>query len=874
MTLAAGVRLGPYEILSPLGAGGMGEVYRARDSRLGRVVAIKVIPGGVSVDSGRLRRFEKEARSASSLNHPNIVTVYDVGTSDSTSYIAMELVEGVTVRQLLAAGPLPLKKLLGVAAQVAEGLAKAHGAGIVHRDLKPENVMVTKEGLAKILDFGLAKLTRPEYESGEGTQAPTISGATEPGIVVGTVAYMSPEQALGNTLDFRSDQFALGSMLYEMATGRKAFARRSGPETMTAIIREEPEPLSTAAPATPAPLRWIVERCLSKEPQDRYAATHDLARDLAGIRDHLSEASLSTGRAAAQVSHRPGWKRTLLAALAVLAAIVGALILGKSLARPPIPSFERVTYRRGEVMAARFAPDAQNVIYSFSAGGGPEDVYSVRAGAPDFRAHGLRGAQLLSVSSQGDLAVALGWEWGGPQIGSGTLARVSLAGGAPRQLLDDVMDADWAPDGKSLAVLRVNSREPGRRIEFPIGRVLYETKGLPYLGEVRVSPRADAVAFIELDRPNGVFSIHVVDLGGKRRKLSDGWREAHGIAWSANGKEVWFTASRASSARALYAVTLAGRERLVARVPGGMRLQDVSADGRVLLTQESLRGEIAGRLSGDQTDGDLSWLDYSFPADLSPDGKQLLFIEAGEGAGTASSIWLKVAGGSAPVRLGEGGNGSGLSPDGQWIAVHRVRADRPDELVLVPTGPGEERRIEIGSLSANWMRFLPGAGRLILEASTSDDKVRSYVVGLSGGAPRPIAPEGFEAHAVSPDGKSLLCSSDEQLGLFPVEGGEPRMFSVPEARLKALHATGVHFGAILGFAGDENTVFVGPSGIPGRYYRLDLRTFQSALWREVTPPDIAGVRAVRPVLITPDGKSYVYQFRRTLSDLYLARGLR
>jgi hypothetical protein len=193
--------------------------------------------------------------------------------------------------------------------------------------------------------------------------------------------------------------------------------------------------------------------------------------------------------------------------------------------------------------------------------------------------------------------------------------------------------------------------------------------------------------------------------------------------------------------------------------------------------------------------------------------------------------------------------------------------------VLVPTGPGEERRIEIGSLSVEWVRFLPGA-RLLFEAGTPDGKSRAYVVGLSDGALRPIAPEGFEVHTVSPDGKSVLCSSDEQLGLFPVEGGEPRMFSVGEARIKALHATGVHFGAILGFADDENTAFVGPSGNPGRYYRLDLRTFEAALWREVTPPDIAGVRAVQPVLITPDGKYYVYTFRRTLSDLYLARGLR
>src|SRR5262245_22377326 len=223
MTLAAGNRLGPYEILSSLGAGGMGEVYAARDTRLGRKVAIKGLPAELASDAGRLRRFEKEARSASSLNHPNIVTVFDVGTADATAYIAMELVEGVTLRQLLVDGAMPLKKFLALSTQVADGLAKAHAAGIVHRDLKPENVMVTKDGFAKILDFGLAKLTQAEVESGEGTRAPTVSGGTEPGIVVGTVAYMSPEQALGKPLDSRSDQFSFGSMLYEIATGKKAF---------------------------------------------------------------------------------------------------------------------------------------------------------------------------------------------------------------------------------------------------------------------------------------------------------------------------------------------------------------------------------------------------------------------------------------------------------------------------------------------------------------------------------------------------------------------------------------------------------------------------------------------------------------------------
>jgi serine/threonine protein kinase len=314
VALLAGTRLGPYEILAPLGAGGMGEVYRARDSRLSREVAIKVLPTELSSDVERLKRFEKEARSASSLNHPNIVSVYDIGESRGTYFIAMELVGGQTLRKMLNEGALPTKRLLTVAAQMADGLAKAHSAGIVHRDLKPENVMVTKDGFVKILDFGLAKLTQREDGSAV-TKSPTVSAGTGPGIVMGTVGYMSPEQALGKALDFQSDQFSFGSILYEMATGKRAFARDNAPETLTAIIREEPEPLSAAAPSTPAPLRWVVERCLAKEPEERYASTSDLGRELRTIRDHLSEATLGAATSVAERSARKVSRLWLLAAI-------------------------------------------------------------------------------------------------------------------------------------------------------------------------------------------------------------------------------------------------------------------------------------------------------------------------------------------------------------------------------------------------------------------------------------------------------------------------------------------------------------------------------------------------------------------------------
>ena len=289
MTLASGTKLGPYEILAPIGAGGMGEVYRARDARLGRNVALKVLPERLSTDRERLSRFEKEARSASALNHPNVVTIYEVGQAGGISYIAMELVEGQTLRELIAAGPLPQRKVLEFGAQVAEGLAKAHASGVVHRDLKPENLMVSEDGFVKIVDFGLAKLVEPSPED-LSNFATAGASQTGRGVVLGTVAYMSPEQASGRPVDFRSDQFALASVLYEMAIGSQAFRRETFAETLTAIIREEPESIALLNARLPAPLCWIIKRCLAKDPRERYASSHDLARDLAEVRDRFLEA--------------------------------------------------------------------------------------------------------------------------------------------------------------------------------------------------------------------------------------------------------------------------------------------------------------------------------------------------------------------------------------------------------------------------------------------------------------------------------------------------------------------------------------------------------------------------------------------------------
>ncbi len=389
--IEAGTRLGPYEVLTPLGAGGMGEVYRARDSRLGREVAIKVLPAEISLDSQRRQRFEQEARSASALNHPNIVTVYDIGSADGMIYIAMEVVEGRTLRDLIVEQSVSVRKLLEIGAQVADGLAKAHAAGIVHRDLKPENLMISKDGFIKILDFGLAKLVEPG--SADLSVMPTaVAPPTEPGTVMGTAGYMSPEQAGGQPLDFRSDQFSLGAILYEMVTGVRAFQRKTGAETLVAIMREEPEPIGQLNPKTPAPVRWIIERCLAKDPEERYASTKDLARDLASVRDHLSETSVSGGLAAAEPVRvkRCGWLLPAAAALVVGAALA-LTARGLLQGRPDSKlQFQRLTFQRGTISSARFAPDGQTVVYGAAWEGRPMEVFSTRTVGHESRSMGFR----------------------------------------------------------------------------------------------------------------------------------------------------------------------------------------------------------------------------------------------------------------------------------------------------------------------------------------------------------------------------------------------------------------------------------------------------------------------------------------------------
>jgi Tol biopolymer transport system component/predicted Ser/Thr protein kinase len=851
VTLSAGSRLGAYEIVGPLGAGGMGEVYRARDARLSREVAIKVLPAAMASDPDRRARFEQEARSASGLNHPNILTIYDIGEADGTIYIAMELVEGRTLRELLVSGePLPTRKLLDVAVQTAEGLAKAHSAGIVHRDLKPENVMVSRDGFVKILDFGLAKLTEP-VSQGASVMPTAIAAPTQPGTVMGTAGYMSPEQASGQPVDFHSDQFTLGAILYEMAAGQKAFQRKTGAETLVAIIREEPAPLSQLAPKSPAPVRWIVERCLAKDPEERYASTKDLARDLKSLRDHLTETSASGALETAEPAkiRRRGW--LFPAALTLIAGIVLGFLVRSRLTGKPEPAlhFQRLTFQRGRLYSARFAPDGQTIVYSAAWDGGPLETYSTRTDSSEYRSLGLSGAAVLAVSSTGELAVALNQRFVVGYQTTGTLARVPLAGGAPREVLEDVQDADWSPDGKTLAVCRMTNNRS--RLEYPIGKVLYESPG--WVSAVRISPDGHHLAFFDHQQGgNNDGYVKIVDTAGAVRVAGPFVRGASGLTWSKNGDEVWYSSIDATS--------LSGKSRQVWSAPFAS-IHDVARDGKVLFDMAPGRRELIGVAAPGAPPRKLGALNWSFPSDISEATGTALFYEQQV---EPSAIYTQKLDGSPAVRIGDG-EGYGISPDGKWVASVKLPDRRP--ITLLPTGAGEPRTVEIGNLTCQWANWFPDGRRLLLNAFEPGRGKRLYVQDVSGGAARAISPEGvgITAQSVSPDGRSIIARGpDSRLAIYPAEAGEPRPIPGLDRADQAV-----------GWTADSRSVFVMRlSGVPGAVQLVDIATGRKTPWKEFMPPDPTGVEQVGPAVIAPDEKAYIYSYRLLLSDLYLATGMK
>lgn len=868
MSLAPGTRIGPYDVGGLLGAGGMGEVYRARDDRLNRDVALKTLPAAWLADHERVARFEREARMLATLNHPNVAIVYGLERLDGVLALAMELIDGETLedrirRVALPGRGLPVPVALDIARQLVAALDAAHEKGIVHRDLKPANIKLTSDEVVKVLDFGLAKAVTGTEASGDLADTRSLSwGITQGAAILGTPAYMSPEQARGQTVDRRADIWAFGCVLYEMLVGRKAFARDTASDTIAAVLEHDVD--WTALPRdVPPGLRRTLALCLERNPKARLRDIADARLDFTADGTVAAPGDGSASSTPRVVESSRGVSRRHLLTGSAAAGLLGAAIGGGVVATRPgtttTASYQRLTFRRGMIRTARFGPDFRTVLYGALWDGDACRIHTVRPDSPESSALALPPGSPLAISSTAELALALGTHHRGI-MSYGTLARVPLSGGAPREVLEDVKSADWSPDGRDLAVVRrVGVAD---QLEFPMGSVIATpdrpTGGFSF---ARISPNGNAVAAFELDFVDGLTGrVVVVARSGEKRLVSDRYANVFGLAWK--GDEVWFTAADELPLfrNAIHALSPSGRVRVVARVPGNTTLHDISPDGLVLIARTDDRGGVSVRVPGEAEERDLSWLDATSNVQISSDGRHVLFSEIGVGGGPRASVYLRGTDGSPAVRLGDGA-AVALSPDGRWALA---RATTPS-LEMIPTGAGQGRRIARAGLTLLSASWLADGQRLIVRATESGGPARLYLTAIDDETVVPLTPMDVVVPSAgwhtSPDGTAVAVTTPRGPQLFSLTGGPPR--TVPDTTNQTTVVGWIDSGLLLLSEPQEDTVFL-----------VDPGTGRRRLWARIQPRDPAGIMLMDLGLLrtTPDGRGYAYAWHRAISDLYLVRG--
>ncbi len=855
-----GSRLGGYEILDKLGEGGMGEVWRARDERLNRTVAVKILPAAVSSDPSRRARFEREARVLAALNHPNIVSIYGAGSDDGLFYIVSELVDGESLRAVIDRGRPPVRKVIDIAVQTAEAIAAAHAVGIVHRDLKPENILLTSTERVKVLDFGLAK--QKTLATGDRTATMALS---EPGLVIGTAGYMSPEQVRGAETDHRTDIFSFGAVLYELVTGRRAFQAPSSVETMHAILHDDPPELESDGAAMPPALGAIVRRCLEKRPEDRFQSAADLSFALRALTP--STGSGSQPRLTSPPASRRRWFWAAAAAFAGVLLLVSGFLIREFSFRRELPSFRRITFRTGLVTNARFTPDGRNVIYSAKWDNGPARVYLAIPGNPDSRDLDFPdGTLLASVSSKEEMALLTG-PFG--VDGTGTLVRGSVSGGRMRASLDGVFCADWSPDGSALAIVRVVNGK--YRLEYLMGKTLLDNLEWPPLA-IRMSPDGSRIAFAHFQQGANI-GLSVVDLTGKVQFLGIANQQTPNrvdpvLNWTPDGKEILYRSFDPSEWGTLYAMDLKGRRRVVARIPGHLTLYDVARDGRLLLRTDQRQQGILGVAPGETVERELSCLDSSLVSGISEDGNFIVATILGESGGPRGSVYLRKTDGSPPVRLGDGAAWA-FSPDGKWVSAYSSTSAGSRRYVLLPTGAGEEREISIPQLKGVnlVLGFASDHQSLFVRGPNRAGRLQNFQFNPLTGVLRPIGPQGVAdmETIVSPDRRQLVeVGPDGGWWAYPVDGG-------PGSPLKGLTSQDIP----VGFRADNRSLYICAAQDDGKALSissLELGTGKRAHWKTI--------RTARPVeqlsnpVITPDGRAYAFNYLVKTSELYVAEAIR
>jgi hypothetical protein len=846
-----GHALGPYRVLEKLGEGGMGEVYRAHDTRLDRDVAIKVLPAAVSDDPDRRARFKREAKAVAALSHPNILAIHDVGEHHGVTYAVTELLHGETLRERLTQrGALTPRKAIDIVVQIARGLAAAHARGIVHRDLKPENIFLLADGQIKILDFGLA---RQAVTAGFGSGATETVAATDPGTVMGTVGYMSPEQVRGETVDARTDLFALGAVLYEMLSGQRAFRRDTAAETMTAILKDEPPALATSRADFPAALDRIVNHCLEKNAAERFQS----ARDVAFALEALSGAHSGSGAATVVPSARRGRSPAWIAAGLVAGVALGLTAGWRLFAGAEAPlAFEAKTWDPMWISNARYGPDGQTIVYSAALAGNTPSLFVIRPDTVVPQKFGPPVAHLLAVSSKGEVAVLTEPQSLYHRIFTGTLARMTLDS-SPRPWLKSVSEADWSPDGSTMAVVHIVNGK--NQLEYPIGHVLLETTG--YFSDPRVSPDGNEVAFFDHAIPiDDRGYVKVVDRAGHVRTVSEEYAGLEGATWMPGGRAVAFSGSVGGGELQPFVVETSGGARATPKfsTPGQLTVYDATPAGRLLVDRGVTQYGVRGLPPGDTSERELGWLAFPVTGFFSRSGQLLAFTDLSPSAGTDYQVALRHVDGSGVARLGPGA-ALAISDDGRQVLATLPSSRK---LLLYPTGAGTPVTVDSGEIASYQYvgQFFANDQRFIVCGSTAARVSRCYQGRVAGGTPEPITGGGVDMAILARDEQTLLIrtsSGEFQVGTLgtttahPVKGFTPN--DVPVAWSKDRRSC---------FA--QNT-----QAVPARVVRVDTLTGARTLAAEIAPVDRSGLITVRVNQWKDDGRYYAYQYERHLSTLFV-----